>query len=84
LAEVRDDTTAGRPLGPHHTTPNQDCPVGCGIRPALSKAFGVVNDAIRAELAITSVPDLLVDALAVTWTSATALASTVAWLFLSP
>jgi hypothetical protein len=28
------------PFGLHHTEPNLECPVGMGIRPALSQVYG--------------------------------------------
>jgi DNA-binding IscR family transcriptional regulator len=69
LADVWDALGADEPFGLHHTPPNQGCPVGRGIRPALTRTYAGVGDAIRAELARTSVADLLVDVLAAAWTS---------------
>lgn len=50
--------------------------MGRGIQPALSRTYAGVDAAIRAELARTSIADLLVDVLAAAWTSATAPAET--------
>jgi Rrf2 family protein len=43
----------------HHTEPNLECPVGRGIRPALGRVYGDVEEALRRELARTSVADVL-------------------------
>jgi hypothetical protein len=39
--------------------PNLECPVGRGIRPALSRVYGGINQALRRELAAVSVADVL-------------------------
>ncbi|MEU5395845.1 Rrf2 family transcriptional regulator [Streptomyces tibetensis] len=59
LLEVHDAVDAQPPFGLHHTEPNLECPVGRGIRPALSRAYGRVEQAIRRELADTSIADVL-------------------------
>jgi DNA-binding IscR family transcriptional regulator len=76
LADVWESTGGGQPFSLHHSPPSQDCPVGRGIQPALSRTYAGVDAAIRAELARTSIADLLVDVLAAAWTSATAPAET--------
>jgi len=43
----------------HHTEPNLECPVGRGIRPALGHVYGVIEQAVRSELAGTSIADVL-------------------------
>ena len=43
----------------HHTEPNLECPVGKGIRPALGHFYSGVEDAVRRELARTSILDVL-------------------------
>jgi Rrf2 family protein len=43
----------------HHAEPNLECPVGRGIRPALGTVYGDVQRALRAELARTSIADVL-------------------------
>jgi hypothetical protein len=40
-----------------------ECPVGKGISPALSRVYGGVEEAMRRELAIVSVGDVLRDTL---------------------
>ena len=42
-----------------------ECPVGRGIRPALSQVYGQVDQAMRRELASVSVADVLRDTLRV-------------------
>ena len=46
-------------LALHHTEPNLECPVGHGIRPALSEVYTEATDAFRAALARRSVAGLL-------------------------
>lgn len=43
----------------HHTEPNLECPVGKGIRPALGHFYAGVEDALRRELARTSILEVL-------------------------
>ncbi|MEO3746289.1 Rrf2 family transcriptional regulator [Plantactinospora sp. B5E13] len=43
----------------HHTEPNLECPVGRGIRPALTGVYDGVEQALRRELAGTSIADVL-------------------------
>jgi Rrf2 family protein len=52
-------------FGLHHTEPNLDCPVGRGIRPALSQVYGEIEQALRRELAVVSVADVLRETLQV-------------------
>jgi Rrf2 family protein len=59
LLEVYDAVGQGSPLGMHHTEPNLECPVGKGIRPALSQIYGGIERAMRDELALVSVADVL-------------------------
>jgi Rrf2 family protein len=49
----------------HHAEPNQECPVGRGIRPALSSVYERVEQAVRRQLAATTVADVLDQTLAV-------------------
>ena len=60
LLEVH-DAVAGRDslFGMHRTEPNLECPVGRGIRPALSRVYGQVEQAVREELRLVSVADVL-------------------------
>ena len=49
----------------HRTDPNQACPVGRGIRPALGHVYEGAEAALRRQLAQTSIADLLRQTLAV-------------------
>jgi Rrf2 family protein len=64
LLAVYDAVAAEPPFGLHHSEPNLECPVGRGIRPALSQTYGRVERAIRRELADTSIADVLRETLA--------------------
>ncbi|MFJ6903718.1 Rrf2 family transcriptional regulator [Streptomyces griseoluteus] len=46
----------------HRTPPNEACPVGFGIRPALSSVYARLDEAVRDELAAVSIADVLRDA----------------------
>jgi len=59
LLEVYDAVGQESPFGMHHTEPNLECPVGKGIRPALSQIYGGIEQAVRHELALVSVADVL-------------------------
>ena len=65
LLEVYDAVGPEPPFGLHHTEPNLECPVGKGIRPALSQVYGQVEKALRRELAVVSVADVLRETLEV-------------------
>src|SRR5437899_1327567 len=43
----------------HHTPPNQQCPIGCGIGHALQGIYANVQDAMEQELARTTIADVL-------------------------
>ncbi|WP_061291700.1 Rrf2 family transcriptional regulator [Herbidospora cretacea] len=45
----------------HATPPNLGCPVGSGIRPALGEVYAGVEERLRAQLAATTIADLLND-----------------------
>jgi Rrf2 family protein len=64
LAEVYDAVEDGPLFAMHNATPNQKCPVGHGIRSALGPVYEGLEDALRAQLASTSVADVLRDSLA--------------------
>ncbi|HEY2793933.1 MAG TPA: Rrf2 family transcriptional regulator [Micromonosporaceae bacterium] len=49
----------------HHTEPNLECPVGYGIRPVLGELYGGIDATLRAELARTTIADVLRSTLAV-------------------
>ena len=59
LLEVHDAVGQESPFGLHHAEPNLECPVGRGIRPALSRVYGGIDRALRRELAAVSVADVL-------------------------
>jgi Rrf2 family protein len=59
LLEVYDAVGQEPPFGMHHTEPNLECPVGKGIRPALSQIYDGIEQAVRRELAVVSVADVL-------------------------
>ncbi|WP_062204746.1 Rrf2 family transcriptional regulator [Streptomyces sp. NBRC 109706] len=64
LLEVYDAVDAQPPFGLHRSEPNLECPVGRGVRPALSEVYGRVERVMRQELAETSIADVLRDTLA--------------------
>lgn len=43
----------------HAATPNQKCPVGRGLPPALRKAYSRAEESMKAELAAVTVADVL-------------------------
>src|SRR5215471_20776331 len=59
LLEVYDAVGQESPFGMHRTEPNLECPVGRGIRPALSQIYDGIEQAVRHELADVSVADVL-------------------------
>jgi Rrf2 family protein len=59
LLEVCDAVGQEPPFGLHHAEPNLECPVGRGIRPALSQVYGEIEKAMRRELTLVSVADVL-------------------------
>jgi len=63
LLEVYDAVGQESPFGMHHTEPNLECPVGKGIRPALSQIYGGIEQTVRRELALVSVADVLSETL---------------------
>jgi Rrf2 family protein len=65
LLEVYDAVGQESPFGMHHTEPNLECPVGKGIRPALSQVYGGIEQTVRRELALVSVADVLRETLQV-------------------
>ncbi|WP_334629085.1 Rrf2 family transcriptional regulator [Micromonospora sp. CPCC 205539] len=48
----------------HHSPPSGSCPIGFGIQPALRPVFGRLDEAVRRELATTTIADMLRDVLA--------------------
>jgi len=65
LAQVYNALEDGPLHAMHHGTPNQNCPVGRGIQSTLGPVYDALEDALRAELARTSIADVLHDSLAV-------------------
>lgn len=65
LAEVYQAVEDGPLFAMHSATPNQKCPVGHGIRDVLAPVYGGVEEAMRAELARTTVADVLRESIAV-------------------
>ncbi|GHF86673.1 Rrf2 family transcriptional regulator [Streptomyces filamentosus] len=63
LLEVHDAVDGRPPFALHHSEPNLECPVGRGIRPALSGVYGRVEQAMRRELAAVTIADVLRDVL---------------------
>jgi len=59
LLEVYDAVGQESPFGMHRTEPNLECPVGKGIRPALSQIYAGIERTVRHELALVSVADVL-------------------------
>jgi Rrf2 family protein len=51
-------------FGMHHREPNQQCPVGRGIRPVLGRVYDGVEETVRRQLRRTSVADVLDEILA--------------------
>jgi Rrf2 family protein len=64
LLDVYDAIESGPLFGMHRAEPNQDCVVGAGIQPALKTVYGRLDQALRTELAATTVADVLQDTLA--------------------
>jgi len=65
LLEVYDAVRQESPFGMHHAEPNLECPVGKGIRPALSQIYGGIEQTVRRELELVSVADVLRETLRV-------------------
>jgi DNA-binding IscR family transcriptional regulator len=63
LLEVHDAIGPEPLFGLHRSEPNLECPVGQGIRPALSQVYGGIDQAVRRELAAVSVAQILSDTL---------------------
>jgi Rrf2 family protein len=49
----------------HHSEPNLECPVGYGIRPALTRVYADVQQAVRDQLAHVTIADVLGETLRV-------------------
>ncbi|WP_194909900.1 Rrf2 family transcriptional regulator [Catenulispora rubra] len=64
LAEVYEAVEEAPLFAMHSATPNQNCPVGHGIGTALGPVYDGAEQALRAQLARTSVADVLRDSVA--------------------
>ena len=65
LLQVHDAIGQEPPFGLHASEPNLECPVGKGIRPALGRVYGGIEQTMRRELAAVSIADVLRDTLQV-------------------
>lgn len=63
LLDVYESVESGELFGMHAHEPNQGCPVGRGIQPALQRTYGGLEEALRRELATTSIEGVLADIL---------------------
>ena len=63
LLDVYDAVEQEPLFGMHRTEPNQECPVGRGIRPALGHVYRGVEQNLRSELRRTTIADVLRDSL---------------------
>jgi Rrf2 family protein len=59
LLDVYDAVERDPLFGMHRTEPNQECPVGRGIRPALGDLYAEVEQALRQHLRGTSIAEVL-------------------------
>ncbi|MFF3890348.1 Rrf2 family transcriptional regulator [Streptomyces sp. NPDC001914] len=64
LLDVHSAVESGNRFGLHHSPPNQDCPIGFGIRPTLTKVYDELEEQIHQVLARTTIADVLADVLA--------------------
>lgn len=63
LLDVYKAVGEGPVFGLHASTPNQRCPIGRGIRPALRKVYGALEEELARRLAQTTVEQVLDDTL---------------------
>jgi DNA-binding IscR family transcriptional regulator len=64
LLEVYDAVEQGPLFELHHTPPNQSCPIGRGIQPALKRFYSDAEAAMKQQFAQVSVADVLDETLA--------------------
>jgi Rrf2 family protein len=63
LRDIHDALGPEAAFAMHRNEPSAICPVAQGIRPALAPVYARVDDAIRLELAATSLADVVRDTL---------------------
>jgi Rrf2 family protein len=63
LRDIDDALGAEPTFAMHRNEPSPACPIARGIRPALTPLYARVDDAVRRELAATSLADVLRDTL---------------------
>jgi Rrf2 family protein len=59
LLDVYDAVEPGALFALHRSTPNQQCPIGAGIQPAMAEVYDRVEETVRAEFARTTVAEVL-------------------------
>ncbi|WP_046507670.1 Rrf2 family transcriptional regulator [Streptomyces odonnellii] len=59
LSDVYEAVEPGTLFAMHRATPDQDCPVGFGIRPTMRGIYAGIEETVRGELARTTVADVL-------------------------
>ncbi|MFI9572288.1 Rrf2 family transcriptional regulator [Microbispora rosea] len=64
LLDVYEALDEGGLFGMHNAQPNQSCLVGSGIQPTLRQVYDGLEDAMRKQLAGTTIADVLRDVLA--------------------
>jgi Rrf2 family protein len=63
LLDVYQAVEGGPLFGFHASTPNQRCPIGRGIQPALSKVYGSLEEQLLRRLSQTTVAQVVADTL---------------------
>ncbi|MCW2900410.1 MAG: ywnA [Streptosporangiaceae bacterium] len=64
LRDVYDAVEPGPPFGMHRATPDQNCPIGFGIQPAMHTVYDGIERTIGEQLAKSTLADVLRDVLA--------------------
>ncbi|MDI5971110.1 Rrf2 family transcriptional regulator [Streptomyces sp. SL13] len=64
VLDVYEAVEPGVLFATHRATPNQECPVGFGIRPVMQRVYEGAEQAVRDELIRTTMDDVLRDILA--------------------
>ena len=59
LRDVYDAVEPGPPFAMHRATPDQNCPIGFGIQPAMQAVYDGIERTIREELANTTLAGVL-------------------------